>query len=69
MMIMMIMLMMMSQVPGRWRQWCPDFHVHVGVSHLVTSLTLETTAHNQGYSRPDARRVSIMLTRAVNKPS
>ena len=50
-----VMMTMMGQVPDRWRQWCPDFHVHVGVSHLVTSLTLETTARNQGYSRPDAR--------------
>ncbi|XP_042238468.1 pyroglutamyl-peptidase 1-like [Homarus americanus] len=40
-------------VPQRWKDLQPKLTVHVGVSGLAETLTLEQLAHNTGYNRQD----------------
>eukprot|EP00088_Acartia_fossae_P026326 TRINITY_DN27144_c0_g1_i1.p1 TRINITY_DN27144_c0_g1~~TRINITY_DN27144_c0_g1_i1.p1 ORF type:complete len:205 (-),score=36.52 TRINITY_DN27144_c0_g1_i1:264-878(-) len=40
-----------GQVPSKWKP--VDFVVHVGVSGMASTITLETCANNSGYNRPD----------------
>lgn len=42
-----------SLLPSLWQQHQPQLVVHVGVSGLATTVTLEQCGHNQGYKRPD----------------
>uniref|UniRef100_A0A669D2E1 Pyroglutamyl-peptidase I n=1 Tax=Oreochromis niloticus TaxID=8128 RepID=A0A669D2E1_ORENI len=40
-------------LPSLWKGRKPQLVVHVGVSGLATTVTLEQCAHNKGYTRPD----------------
>ncbi|KAM9439651.1 pyroglutamyl-peptidase 1 [Clarias gariepinus] len=40
-------------LPSLWDQYKPQLVVHVGVSGMATTVTLEKCGQNQGYSRPD----------------
>ncbi|GFN78141.1 pyrrolidone-carboxylate peptidase [Plakobranchus ocellatus] len=40
-------------IPDLWEKHKPDLMVHVGVSAIVSELTLEQQAHNDGYDRDD----------------
>ncbi|KAM3866007.1 pyroglutamyl-peptidase 1 [Diretmus argenteus] len=40
-------------LPSLWKQQQPQLVVHVGVSGLATTVTLEQCGHNHGYKRPD----------------
>ncbi|XP_077415732.1 pyroglutamyl-peptidase 1 isoform X1 [Vanacampus margaritifer] len=42
-----------SLLPSLWEQHIPQLVVHVGVSGLATTVTLEQCGHNKGYKRPD----------------
>ncbi|KAI1883059.1 hypothetical protein AGOR_G00241350 [Albula goreensis] len=42
-----------SLVPSLWEQYRPQLMVHVGVSGLATTVTLEKCGHNYGYERLD----------------
>nr|XP_057923627.1 pyroglutamyl-peptidase 1-like [Doryrhamphus excisus] len=42
-----------SLLPSLWKQHKPQLVVHVGVSGLATSVTLEQCGHNKGYKRLD----------------
>ncbi|XP_061653041.1 pyroglutamyl-peptidase 1-like [Phyllopteryx taeniolatus] len=42
-----------SLLPSLWEQHLPQLVVHVGVSGLATTVTLEQCGHNKGYKRPD----------------
>ncbi|KAM4605729.1 pyroglutamyl-peptidase 1-like isoform 1-T1 [Polymixia lowei] len=42
-----------SLLPSLWKQHQPQLVVHVGVSGLATTVTLEQCGHNRGYRRPD----------------
>lgn len=42
-------------LPSLWKQHQPQLAVHVGVSGLATSITLEQCGHNKGYKRLDNR--------------
>ena len=46
-----------DQVPKKWQDlYDPKriiFYIHVGVSGISDSITLETLAHNKCYLRPD----------------
>ncbi|XP_019967787.2 pyroglutamyl-peptidase 1-like [Paralichthys olivaceus] len=42
-----------SLLPSLWRERQPQLVVHVGVSGLATTVTLEQCGHNRGYIRPD----------------
>ncbi|XP_007533272.1 pyroglutamyl-peptidase 1 isoform X3 [Erinaceus europaeus] len=45
-------------VPELWERHSPQLVVHVGVSGLASSVTLESCGHNSGYCRPDNRDFS-----------
>ncbi|KAJ3594972.1 hypothetical protein NHX12_004277 [Muraenolepis orangiensis] len=40
-------------LPSLWKQHQPQLVVHVGVSGIATTVTLEQCGHNQGYQRLD----------------
>ncbi|KAL2097083.1 hypothetical protein ACEWY4_006290 [Coilia grayii] len=40
-------------LPSLWKQYKPELVVHVGVSGMATSVTLEQCGHNHGYNRLD----------------
>ncbi|XP_036412327.1 pyroglutamyl-peptidase 1 [Colossoma macropomum] len=40
-------------LPSLWKQYHPQLVVHVGVSGMATTVTLEKCGHNHGYSRLD----------------
>ncbi|XP_050704950.1 pyroglutamyl-peptidase 1-like isoform X2 [Eriocheir sinensis] len=40
-------------IPQRWKKYMPKLTVHVGVSNLAETLTLEQLAHNTGYEKED----------------
>ncbi|XP_042075915.1 pyroglutamyl-peptidase 1-like isoform X1 [Haplochromis burtoni] len=40
-------------LPSLWKENQPQLVVHVGVSGLATTVTLERCGHNKGYTRPD----------------
>ncbi|XP_017351130.1 pyroglutamyl-peptidase 1 isoform X2 [Ictalurus punctatus] len=40
-------------LPSLWDQYHPQLVVHVGVSGMATTVTLEKCGHNRGYMRPD----------------
>ncbi|XP_034038943.1 pyroglutamyl-peptidase 1-like [Thalassophryne amazonica] len=40
-------------LPTLWKQYQPQLVVHVGVSGIATTVTLEQRAHNNGYKRVD----------------
>ncbi|XP_028833974.1 pyroglutamyl-peptidase 1 [Denticeps clupeoides] len=40
-------------LPSLWKQHQPQLMVHVGVSGMATTVTLEQCGHNHGYTRPD----------------
>ncbi|XP_076149934.1 pyroglutamyl-peptidase 1 [Alosa pseudoharengus] len=40
-------------LPSLWKQYQPELVVHVGVSGMATSVTLEQCGHNHGYNRLD----------------
>uniref|UniRef100_UPI003AAB103A pyroglutamyl-peptidase 1 n=1 Tax=Centroberyx gerrardi TaxID=166262 RepID=UPI003AAB103A len=42
-----------SLLPSLWKQHQPQLVVHVGVSGLATTVTLEQCGHNEGYRRLD----------------
>ncbi|XP_051256475.1 pyroglutamyl-peptidase 1 [Dicentrarchus labrax] len=42
-----------SLLPSLWKEHQPQLVVHVGVSGLATTVTLEQCGHNNGYKRPD----------------
>ncbi|XP_061695816.1 pyroglutamyl-peptidase 1 isoform X2 [Syngnathoides biaculeatus] len=42
-----------SLLPSLWERHLPQLVVHVGVSGLATTVTLEQCGHNKGYKRPD----------------
>ncbi|XP_034470319.1 pyroglutamyl-peptidase 1-like [Hippoglossus hippoglossus] len=42
-----------SLLPSLWRERQPQLVVHVGVSGLATTVTLEQCGHNRGYKRLD----------------
>ncbi|XP_054623120.1 pyroglutamyl-peptidase 1-like [Dunckerocampus dactyliophorus] len=42
-----------SLLPSLWKQHMPQLVVHVGVSGLATTVTLEQCGHNKGYKRLD----------------
>ncbi|CAK6952360.1 pyroglutamyl-peptidase 1-like [Scomber scombrus] len=42
-----------SLLPSLWKQHQPQLVVHVGVSGLATTVTLEQCGHNKGYKRLD----------------
>ncbi|XP_012729082.2 pyroglutamyl-peptidase 1 [Fundulus heteroclitus] len=42
-------------LPSLWKEHQPQLAVHVGVSGIATSVTLEQYGHNQGYQRLDNR--------------
>ncbi|KAK5612972.1 Pyroglutamyl-peptidase 1 [Crenichthys baileyi] len=42
-------------LPSLWKEHQPQLAVHVGVSGLATSVTLEQCGHNKGYKRLDNR--------------
>ncbi|XP_056148699.1 pyroglutamyl-peptidase 1-like [Lampris incognitus] len=42
-----------SLLPSLWKQHQPQLVVHVGVSGLATTVTLEQCGHNQGYQQMD----------------
>ncbi|KAJ8383311.1 hypothetical protein AAFF_G00221710 [Aldrovandia affinis] len=42
-----------SMVPLLWEQYRPQLVVHVGVSGVATTVTLEKCGHNHGYKRLD----------------
>lgn len=42
-----------SLLPSLWEQHQPQLVVHVGVSGLATTVTLEQCGHNKGYKRLD----------------
>uniref|UniRef100_A0A3Q2DAE5 Pyroglutamyl-peptidase I n=1 Tax=Cyprinodon variegatus TaxID=28743 RepID=A0A3Q2DAE5_CYPVA len=48
-------LAVQSILPSLWKQHQPQLAVHVGVSGLATSVTLEQFGHNKGYERLDNR--------------
>jgi len=44
-----------KQIPELWSQYKPHLMVHVGVSGVAKDLTLEQTAHNNGYDKFDVQ--------------
>ncbi|XP_028328958.1 pyroglutamyl-peptidase 1-like [Gouania willdenowi] len=42
-----------SLLPSLWEEHQPELVIHVGVSGLATTLTLEQCGHNKGYKRLD----------------
>ncbi|XP_061588700.1 pyroglutamyl-peptidase 1-like [Cololabis saira] len=42
-----------SLLPSLWKEHRPELVVHVGVSGLATTVTLEKCGHNKGYKRLD----------------
>ncbi|XP_035643630.1 pyroglutamyl-peptidase 1-like [Oncorhynchus keta] len=42
-----------SLLPSLWKQHQPQLVVHVGVSGIATTVTLEKCGHNHGYKRVD----------------
>ncbi|XP_061797680.1 pyroglutamyl-peptidase 1-like [Nerophis lumbriciformis] len=42
-----------SLLPSLWKQHTPQLVVHVGVSGLASTVTLEQCGHNKGYRRLD----------------
>ncbi|PWA30832.1 hypothetical protein CCH79_00017372, partial [Gambusia affinis] len=42
-------------LPSLWKEHQPQLAVHVGVSGIATSVTLEQCGHNKGYTRLDNR--------------
>lgn len=42
-----------SLLPSLWKEQRPELVVHVGVSGLATTVTLEQCGHNRGYKRLD----------------
>ncbi|XP_030257407.1 pyroglutamyl-peptidase 1-like [Sparus aurata] len=42
-----------SLLPSLWKEHQPQLMVHVGVSGLATTVTLEQCGHNKGYKRLD----------------
>ncbi|XP_030608142.1 pyroglutamyl-peptidase 1-like [Archocentrus centrarchus] len=42
-----------SLLPSLWKEHQPQLVVHVGVSGLATTVTLEQCGHNKGYKRLD----------------
>ncbi|KAM6918298.1 pyroglutamyl-peptidase 1-like [Xenentodon cancila] len=42
-----------SRLPSLWKEHQPELVVHVGVSGLATTVTLEKCGHNKGYIRLD----------------
>lgn len=42
-----------SLLPSLWKRHLPQLVVHVGVSGMATTVTLEQCGHNQGYMRLD----------------
>ncbi|XP_066508311.1 pyroglutamyl-peptidase 1-like [Hoplias malabaricus] len=40
-------------LPSLWKKYHPKLVVHVGVSGMATTVTLEKCGHNHGYSRRD----------------
>ncbi|EZA62455.1 hypothetical protein DMN91_004474 [Ooceraea biroi] len=40
-------------IPQLWKKYNPTIVLHVGVSHIATSLTIECHAHSSGYDRFD----------------
>ncbi|CAL8394295.1 unnamed protein product [Boreogadus saida] len=45
-----------SMVPSLWEQYHPQLVVHVGVSGMATTVTLEKCGHNYGYKGLDNSR-------------
>nr|XP_004227022.2 pyroglutamyl-peptidase 1 [Ciona intestinalis] len=44
-----------KKVPQLWKKYNPVLVVHVGVSGVANTITLEQYAHNDGYNRNDNR--------------
>ncbi|XP_078279868.1 pyroglutamyl-peptidase 1 isoform X2 [Rhinoraja longicauda] len=42
-------------IPSLWRRHNPELFIHVGVSGMATTVTLEKCGHNQGYKGLDNR--------------
>ncbi|KAF7692450.1 pyroglutamyl-peptidase 1 [Silurus meridionalis] len=45
-----------NRLPSLWDQYHPQLVVHVGVSGMATTVTLEKCGHNHGYVRADNRK-------------
>jgi len=44
-----------KRIPMLWKQYSPNLVVHVGVSGVAKELTLEQSAHNDGYDKLDVQ--------------